>query len=88
MAQENAFVAEAKKQVFGNVGIDSIAGPSEVMIIADEYSNPEWIAIDLLSQAEHDEEARAILVTDEHEVNKFCKDFYIEISKNFREKKK
>ena len=59
----NAFVAEAKKQVFGNVGIDSIAGPSEVMIIADKYSNPEWIAIDLLSQAEHDEEARAMCLS-------------------------
>ena len=60
----NAFVAEAKKQVFGDVGIDSIAGPSEVMIIADKKSNPEWIAVDLLSQAEHDEDARAILVSD------------------------
>ena len=60
----NAFVAEAKKQVFGDVGIDSVAGPSEVMVIADKYSNPEWVAIDLLSQAEHDEDARAILVTD------------------------
>ncbi len=60
----NAFVAEAKKQVFGDVGIDSVAGPSEVMVIADKYSNPEWVAVDLLSQAEHDEDARAILVTD------------------------
>ena len=60
----NAFVAEAKKQVFGDVGIDSIAGPSEVMVIADKNSNPEWIAVDLLSQAEHDEDARAILVSD------------------------
>lgn len=66
----NAFVAEAKKQVFGDVGIDSIAGPSEVMIIADKYSNPEWIAVDLLSQAEHDEDARAILVTDSLELIK------------------
>ena len=60
----NAYVAEAKKQVFGNVGIDSVAGPSEIMIVADKYSNPEWIAIDLLSQAEHDEEASSILVSD------------------------
>ena len=60
----NAFVAEAKKQVFGDVGIDSIAGPSEIMIVADRRSNPEWIAIDLISQAEHDEDARAILVSD------------------------
>ena len=50
--------------MFGDVGIDSIAGPSEVMIIADKNSNPEWIAVDLLSQAEHDEDARAILVSD------------------------
>ena len=57
----NAFVAEAKKQVYGSVGIDSIAGPSEVLIIADKLSNPKWIAIDLLSQAEHDENAQSIL---------------------------
>ena len=60
----NAFVAEAKKQVFGDVGIDSIAGPSEIMVIADKDSNPEWVAVDLLSQAEHDEDARPILVSD------------------------
>jgi len=60
----NAFVAEAKKQVFGDVGIDSVAGPSEVMIVADKSSNPEWLAIDLLSQAEHDEDARVILLSD------------------------
>ena len=66
----NAFVAEAKKQVFGDVGIDSIAGPSEIMVIADKFSNPEWIAVDLLSQAEHDEDARAILVTDSMELIK------------------
>ena len=60
----NAYVAEAKKQVYGQVGIDSIAGPSEVLIIADSTCNAKWIAIDLISQAEHDEEARAILITD------------------------
>ena len=60
----NAFVAEAKRQVFGHVGIDSIAGPSEVLIIADAANNPEWIAADLLAQAEHDEEAQSILITD------------------------
>lgn len=59
----NAFVAEAKRQVFGIVGIDMIAGPSEILIIADDSANPAWIAADLLSQAEHDENARAILVT-------------------------
>lgn len=60
----NAWVAEAKRQVFGHVGIDSIAGPSEVLIIADEANNPDWIAADLLAQAEHDEEAQSILITD------------------------
>lgn len=59
----NAFVAEAKRQVFGIVGIDMIAGPSEILVIADESANPKWIAADLLSQAEHDENARSILVT-------------------------
>ena len=59
----NAFVACAKKEVFGEVGIDMIAGPSEILIIADEKNNPEHIAIDLLSQAEHDKLAQAILIT-------------------------
>ncbi len=61
----NSFVAEAKRQVFGNVGIDSIAGPSEILIVSDKKSNPEWIAYDLLSQSEHDEEAQSILITDD-----------------------
>ncbi|WP_298285603.1 histidinol dehydrogenase [Acidocella sp.] len=60
----NAYVAEAKRQVFGRVGIDSIAGPSEVLIIADDGSNPHHIALDLLAQCEHDEDAQAILITD------------------------
>lgn len=60
----NAYVAEAKKQVFGDVGIDSIAGPSEILIIADNAAPAEWVALDLLSQAEHDPNARAILITD------------------------
>lgn len=64
----NAYVAEAKRQVFGLVGIDMIAGPSEILVIADNDCNPEWIAADLLSQAEHDEQARSILVTDSEEV--------------------
>ncbi len=59
----NAYVAEAKRQVFGQVGIDMIAGPSEILVIADENNDPNWIAADLLSQAEHDESARSILVT-------------------------
>lgn len=61
----NAYVAEAKRQVFGRVGIDMIAGPSEILVIADGKSNPEWIAADLLSQAEHDTSAQAILITDD-----------------------
>ena len=59
----NAFVATAKKEVFGEVGIDMIAGPSEVSIIADKYSNPDWIASDLIAQAEHDTFAQSILIT-------------------------
>jgi histidinol dehydrogenase len=66
----NAFVAAAKRQVFGKVGIDIIAGPSEVLVIADETSRPEWIALDLLSQAEHDENAQSILITDSDNVVK------------------
>ncbi|MEM8700117.1 MAG: histidinol dehydrogenase, partial [Pseudomonadota bacterium] len=61
----NAYVAEAKRQVFGHVGIDSIAGPSEVLVIADGAQDPAWIAIDLMSQAEHDESAQSILITDD-----------------------
>lgn len=61
----NAFVAEAKRQVFGKVGIDSIAGPSEILVVADPANDPDWIAADLLSQCEHDEAAQAILVTDD-----------------------
>ena len=61
----NAYVAEAKRQVFGDVGIDMIAGPSEILIIAEKQNNPEWIAADLLSQAEHDENAQSILITDD-----------------------
>lgn len=64
----NAFVAEAKKQVFGVVSIDMIAGPSEILIVADGKSNPAYIAADLLSQAEHDKMASAVLVTDNAEL--------------------
>ena len=59
----NAYVAAAKRRVFGKVGIDMIAGPSEILIIADEQNDPNWLALDLLSQAEHDENAQAILIT-------------------------
>ena len=61
----NAYVAAAKRQVYGAVGIDSIAGPSEILVIADADNDPAWIAADLLSQAEHDEAAQAILITDD-----------------------
>jgi len=61
----NAYVAEAKRQVFGRVGIDSIAGPSEVVVLADADNDPRRIAIDLLAQAEHDEAAQSILITDD-----------------------
>jgi histidinol dehydrogenase len=61
----NAYVAAAKRQVFGTVGIDSIAGPSEVLVIADAHNDAEWLAADLLAQAEHDAAAQAILMTDD-----------------------
>jgi histidinol dehydrogenase len=60
----NAYVAEAKRQVYGTVGIDSVAGPSEILVVADGKNNPDWIAWDLLSQAEHDPSAQSILITD------------------------
>ncbi len=60
----NAYVAEAKRQVFGHVGIDSVAGPSEVVVLADAACQPDQVAMDLLAQAEHDEAAQAILITD------------------------
>jgi len=60
----NAFVAAAKRRVFGKVGIDMIAGPSEILVIADGDNDPDWLALDLLSQAEHDESAQSILITD------------------------
>ncbi len=59
----NAFVASAKKEVFGDVGIDMIAGPSEVSVVADKFSNPAWVASDLIAQAEHDQFAQSILIT-------------------------
>ena len=61
----NAYVAEAKRQVYGVVGIDAIAGPSEILVVSDGASDPAWIAADLLSQAEHDASAQAILITDD-----------------------
>ncbi len=64
----NAWVAAAKRRVFGQVGIDMIAGPSEVLVLADKTANPDWIAADLLAQAEHDESAQSILITDSAEI--------------------
>jgi histidinol dehydrogenase len=61
----NAYVAAAKRRVFGTVGIDMIAGPSEILVVADRHNDPRWIAADLLSQAEHDGAAQSILVTDD-----------------------
>jgi len=61
----NAYVAAAKREVFGQVGIDSIAGPSEILVVADSGNNPDWIAADLLSQAEHDPSSQSILITDD-----------------------
>src|SRR5438132_3465514 len=61
----NAYVAAAKRRVFGKVGIDMIAGPSEILVVADRHNDPEWIAADLLSQAEHDSASQAILITNE-----------------------
>ncbi|APG62430.1 histidinol dehydrogenase [Sphingorhabdus lutea] len=60
----NAFVAEAKRQIFGRVGIDTIAGPSEILVVSDDKNNPSWIAADLLSQSEHDPDAQSIFITD------------------------
>jgi histidinol dehydrogenase len=61
----NAYVAAAKRRVFGTVGIDMIAGPSEILVVADGKNDPDWIAADLLSQAEHDTAAQSILITDD-----------------------
>ncbi len=69
----NAYVAAAKRLVFGKVGIDMIAGPSEVLVIADDSGNPDWIAADLLAQAEHDESAQSILITNSPAVRRRCR---------------
>ena len=82
----NIFVALAKKQCFGMVGIDSIAGPSEILVIADETANPKYVAADLLSQAEHDELASAILLTTReklaNEVSKEVDEFLTKLSRS------
>lgn len=66
----NAYVAAAKRRVFGRVGIDMIAGPSEILVIADADNDPDWLALDLLSQAEHDESAQSILISDDVELGR------------------
>ena len=82
----NAFVAEAKKQVFGKVSIDMIAGPSEILIVSDGKSNPKYVAADLLSQAEHDKNASAVLVTDSEDLAlKVQKELEIQIPQLQRE---
>jgi len=63
----NAYVAEAKRQVFGHVGIDMIAGPSEILVVADRENDPAWIAADLMSQAEHDPSSQSVLITDDED---------------------
>ena len=63
----SAWVAEAKRQVYGVVGIDMVAGPSEIVVVADAENDPDWIAADLLSQAEHDPTSQSILFTDDSE---------------------
>jgi histidinol dehydrogenase len=70
----NAYVAAAKRRVFGRVGIDMIAGPSEILVIADGDNDPDWIALDLLSQAEHDESAQSILITPDADFGKAVAD--------------
>ena len=60
----NSYVAEAKKQLYGKVGIDLLAGPSEIIVVANKYNNPNWVASDIIAQAEHDENAQSILITD------------------------
>ena len=69
----NAFVAAAKRRVFGQVGIDMIAGPSEILVIADSDNDPDWIALDLMSQAEHDESAQSILITTDPAFAEACR---------------
>ena len=78
----NAFVAEAKRQVFGKVSIDMIAGPSEILVVADDTNNPKNVAADLLSQAEHDKMAQAVLVTDNLE---FARSVSLEIEKQIEQ---
>ena len=83
----NEYVALAKKEVLGEIGIDMFAGPSEVTIIADKYSNPEWISADLIAQSEHDEMSQSILVTDSKDITKNVQNF-LKMQLKFLPKKK
>ena len=83
----NIFVALAKKAVFGYVSIDSIAGPSEILVLADETANPRYVAADLLSQAEHDEMASAILITTSEELAKKVSEEVDKFVRSSQEKK-
>jgi len=83
----NAFVATAKKQLFGEVGIDMIAGPSEVTIVADKWSKPDWIAADLIAQAEHDENSQAIVLANDIKIIKQVNYFLSQQLKNLPKKK-
>ena len=81
----NSYVTNAKKNVFGKVGIDLIAGPSEIVVVADNKNNPKWVAADLIAQAEHDEKAQSILITDSEKFSKevvyYIKKFALTLSK-------
>jgi len=83
----NVFVATAKKQVFGEVGIDMIAGPSEVTIVADKWSKPDWIAADLIAQAEHDESSQSIVLADDIKIIKQINFFLLQQLKTLPKKK-
>ena len=82
----NAFVASAKKQVFGEVGIDMIAGPSEVTIVADKWSKPDWIAADLIAQAEHDISSQSIVLADDVKIIKRINFFLLQQLKTLPKK--
>ncbi len=83
----NAYVAEAKKQVYGRVGIDLLAGPSEIIVVANEPNNPNWVAADLIAQAEHDENSQSILITDNIKFANKVKNSITKITKDLPKKK-
>ncbi len=82
----NAYVAEAKKQLYGKVGIDLLAGPSEIIVVANNDNNPDWVASDLIAQAEHDENAQSILITDNKNFATKVKNSITKIKKNLPKK--